>query len=176
MPENWKPLEENPNYFVSDRGRVKRGANTLSIDGNRRFKDERILKFGTQTSGRYYYVNIPTTAGAKTLNVHRLVAKAFCDNPHNHKTVHHKNHNWRDNAAENLEWCSLRQNLQYAHKEGRAYRHPKGSPSPNRKLTPEQVAKIRDLRAQGLSCAKIGRTVGCSHDAAHKVITGEHYQ
>lgn len=39
-------------------------------------------------------------------DVHRLVAQAFIPNPHNKKTVNHKNKVRNDNRAENLEWAT----------------------------------------------------------------------
>ena len=44
--------------------------------------------------------------------VHRLVAKAFCENPKNYTIVHHKDGNKLNNFASNLEWVSSRINNQ----------------------------------------------------------------
>ena len=50
--------------------------------------------------------------------VHRLVAKAFVDNPNNLPQVNHKDENKSNNNADNLEWCDARYNLTYGtHKE-----------------------------------------------------------
>lgn len=45
--------------------------------------------------------------------VHRLVAKAFVDNPYNLPQVNHKDENKSNNNADNLEWCDARYNLTY---------------------------------------------------------------
>lgn len=38
---------------------------------------------------------------------HRIVAIAFIENPHGHRTVNHINEDKSDNRVENLEWCDM---------------------------------------------------------------------
>lgn len=52
------------------------------------------------------------------MTVHRLVAMAFIDNPHNLKTVNHKDGNKLNNNIENLEWMDNRDNVQHAWDNG----------------------------------------------------------
>lgn len=49
----------------------------------------------------------------KQFSVHRIVAKAFCENPNNYAEVNHKNEVKCDNRAENLEWCTHKENSAY---------------------------------------------------------------
>jgi len=44
---------------------------------------------------------------------HRLVAQAFIDNPDNKPHVHHKNDIRHDSRADNLEWTTIQENLNY---------------------------------------------------------------
>lgn len=67
-------------------------------------------------------------------NVHRLVAETFIENPNNYKCVNHKDFNKLNNNVENLEWCSLVQNLRHA---TLADKHAI-------KLTREDVIEIRE--------------------------------
>lgn len=45
--------------------------------------------------------------------VHRLVAKAFIDNPNNFKEVNHKDENPSNNAVDNLEWVDRQMNCDW---------------------------------------------------------------
>jgi len=55
--------------------------------------------------------------------VHRLVALAFIENPHDYPSVNHKDENKQNNAVENLEWCTVAYNNGYA--DGHARRGKK---------------------------------------------------
>ena len=45
--------------------------------------------------------------------IHRLVAEAFIPNPSNLPVVNHKDENPKNNAVDNLEWCTTKYNLNY---------------------------------------------------------------
>ena len=98
---NWKQIAEFPNYEVSDKGLVRNKAN-------------KILKFFKQNSG--YLVATLSNEELKSAKrtVHRLVAKAFIENPEGLPEVNHKDGNKLNNEASNLEWCSKRQNIRHA--------------------------------------------------------------
>lgn len=98
MLEQWKPVEENPNYEVSSCGKVKRNGKLIKVNVNKR---------------GYQYCNISTNGKVTKVKIHRLVAKAFVSNPLNCKTVNHKDGNKLNNHFTNLEWVSLRQNIQH---------------------------------------------------------------
>lgn len=63
------------------------------------------------------YCQITLSKFWKSINcyVHRLVAKAFMPNLENKKTVNHKNWDKKDNRLENLEWCSLSENIKHSY-------------------------------------------------------------
>lgn len=92
--EEWRKIEDNPKYSVSNKGRVR--------------NDEtgHILKLCTDYNHRYWNVCIK---GCTSL-VHRLVAKAFIPNPNNYPIVNHKDENPLNCNVDNLEWCTYQHN------------------------------------------------------------------
>jgi hypothetical protein len=47
-------------------------------------------------------------------SVHRIIAKTFIENPNNYNIVNHKDCNKLNNNVENLEWCSMKKNVNHA--------------------------------------------------------------
>lgn len=94
--EEWKVIEEFPRYMISNHGNVK------SMIGK-----EKLLKPYLSTKG-YLSVKLSKEPKEKevyirkTLKVHRLVAKYFCENYAEEKEVHHKDLDRRSNKANNL--------------------------------------------------------------------------
>lgn len=56
------------------------------------------------------------TIDRKPEYVHRIVATCFLPNPENKDTVNHKSGDKTDNRVENLEWMSLKENINYSFK------------------------------------------------------------
>lgn len=51
--------------------------------------------------------------------MHRLVAETFIPNPKNYPCVNHIDCNRTNNNINNLEWCTYKENTQWALKNGR---------------------------------------------------------
>lgn len=103
MEEIWKEIDILDGYEVSNLGRV-RNAKTGVV------RKQRITMFGG-----YFTVVIQ----GNSYFVHRLVAKAFVDNPLNLPYVNHKDESRTNNIADNLEWCTQGYNVQYGTAETR---------------------------------------------------------
>ena len=114
--EIWKNTEYD-GYMVSNKGRVKsldRITKPDNVHPNGQYIKGKILS-STQNKHRYESVLISKKPD-KRAYVHRLVAKAFLQNPDNKPQVNHKNGNTKDNRVENLEWCSNKANIEHANK------------------------------------------------------------
>lgn len=61
----------------------------------------------------YCLVKLSINGKSQEHKVHRLVAKAFIDNPNNYDCVNHKDENKSNNTVENLEWCTRAYNNTY---------------------------------------------------------------
>lgn len=102
--EKWRPIRGFPDYEVSDRGRVRsRGTLILKPDVAKGY--ERVTLFVSGTRHRR--------------QVHRLVADAFIHNPDGLPIVNHKDENKRNNAVDNLEWCTQMYNANYGSRNDR---------------------------------------------------------
>lgn len=109
MKENWKPIEGfNGLYWISDRGRVK------SYSISTRASEEGYLMSPSKNSNGYLHLNLTDPQGhVKTYKVHRLVAQAFIPNPGNKPQVNHKDEDKENNYADNLEWVTAKENVNY---------------------------------------------------------------
>lgn len=84
-----------------------------SCDGNIRQKaSKRLLKTHLQGNG-YMGVHCLKDGKDKIFYVHRLVCEAFNGLP-NGRVVNHKDYNRTNNRADNLEWVSIWENVQYS--------------------------------------------------------------
>lgn len=102
--EKWKPVVGYEGlYEVSNFGRINSVKRNSTKGGIRKQKERH----------GYLAVELCKDGVRKTYDVHRLVAIAFIDNPESLPQVNHKDENRKNNYAENLEWCSCKQNINY---------------------------------------------------------------
>ncbi|HFJ9472606.1 TPA: NUMOD4 domain-containing protein [Bacillus paranthracis] len=163
MSEIWKDIEGYEGlYQVSNLGSIK------SMP-NRKYKSERIKSLVVSTKG-YVRVCLSKNGKAKTLLVHRVVAKAFINNPDNKAQVNHINGIKTDNRKDNLEWVSLQDNNKHAHKNG-LIADNSGSKNGLSKLTEENVIEIRRLYSNGdISQSKLAKRYGVAQSLINRII------
>lgn len=110
--EIWKDIPGYEGlYQVSNLGRVK-ALPKLVGRGRQYHVGERLLSLRPMKNG-YIRIHLDKDGSREYVSVHRLVAKAFIDNPLNLPFVNHKNENPTDNRVENLEWCTVKYNANY---------------------------------------------------------------
>lgn len=94
--EIWRNIDNHPNYYVSNLGRVRK-ENIILNEYNR---------------NGYRTVSLRSKDGKQhTYAVHRLVGEAFIPNPENKPQIDHINTVRNDNRVENLRWVSVFENI-----------------------------------------------------------------
>ena len=88
---------------------------SIDSDGNI-YNHKRNIILKPRKSG-YGYLSV-TMYNNKTRYVHKLIAEFFIPNPENKSQVNHKDGNKLNNSIDNLEWCTVRENLLHAMHNG----------------------------------------------------------
>lgn len=113
--ETWRSAASTDGVFeVSSFGRVRTVERYVNCPLNGRRKVAgKICTPGPMKIG---YLRVENNNGGvrKCFYVHRLVAEAFCANPHGLPDVNHLDGNKANNHPSNLEWCTHAQNMRHA--------------------------------------------------------------
>ena len=152
MQEIWKDIPGFEGYYqASNLGRIK----SLLFQNNvynKKYKREKILK-PKMTKDKCLRVELWKDGVHKTYLTYRLVAATFLGNYLNTEmTVNHKDGNRLNNNIENLEWISLKENIQHGFRTN---------------LYPQIKVKIEDkltgTKIYSSSLAKGSKLIGYSH-------------
>lgn len=106
-------------YEISNMGRVKSCKRIIKSSKGYRKTKECIISQKDDTNG-YLIVNLWKDNKQYHFKVHRLVAKAFIQNPNSFRDVNHLDENKHNNKVSNLEWVSHKDNLNYGTRSFRA--------------------------------------------------------
>lgn len=97
--EEWYPIPDYPKYEISNHGRIR--------------KLPQIMAQSPSNTG-YLTVRLSNGNGAKTIVIHRLMARIFHGQPSSPGLyVNHMDHDRQNNRADNLEWCTPSQNVRH---------------------------------------------------------------
>ena len=120
MNEVWKLIEGLKYHEVSNTGKVRSTGNIVRAkNGVLKNLKPKELK-GSDNGVGYLRVCIKEDGKVyRERYVHRIVARAFVDNPEGKPCINHIDNNPLNNAADNLEWCTKMENTQWMIKQGR---------------------------------------------------------
>lgn len=121
-----KPIINYQGYFISDDGKV-----FCNLGKGNRNKNKTVQMYEIKPRPtRHGYLRVcmrnSLTNKRDDKYIHRLVAEYFIPNPNNYKYVNHKDFDRRHNYAENLEWCTAKQNTEYTLNSKHVIRDSKG--------------------------------------------------
>lgn len=108
----------------------------------------------------------------KQYRVHRLILYTFKPNTaHVELDVNHINNKRHDNRLENLEWCTRKENMQHAKKQGRI-KVCRGELSGKAKLTWQKVTWAREMYESepNVSIASLARFFDVAYMTMNNVI------
>lgn len=145
MQETWKKVEGFEGYEVSSFGNVRSidrvitqvnqaGTYTRTMKG-------KLMKMNVNNKG-YNVTQLSRNGVRQMVLVHRLVAKAFVNNPKELPQVNHEDGNKQNNRADNLGWTNNSGNQEHAIATG-LIKKARGEATRASKLTDEAVKWIR---------------------------------
>ena len=111
MDEIWKDIRGFEGlYQVSNYGTVKALERTVENNNGKQHRKEQILKHNTSSNRKHHVVVLCKGGAVYPKLVHRLVAEAFIPNPENKREVDHIDTDLNNNCADNLRWCTHKEN------------------------------------------------------------------
>lgn len=109
--EIWKEIPNLP-YEISSLGNVRRNLNSKYKHNNKLYVKPYL------NNKDYWCINLYQNSKVYKKQIHRLIAEAFIPNPLNLPEINHIDGNPKNNAIENLEWCTHKYNIQHAWNNG----------------------------------------------------------
>lgn len=137
MEELWLDIPDYENkYQISNLGRV-RSLMVWDVSHRQYVSRKSPLILAPNDNGHgYKQIMLRKNGKKKPFYIHRLVAEAFCENPEKKPTINHLDHNRSNNRADNLQWCTQKENVRYS---SYLMRHPK-------KIAPSKVTNEHYIR------------------------------
>lgn len=169
--EIWKDIEGFAGFYqVSNMGRVR----SLTRKVWNYTKKGMVLYPQSKSNG---YLNVCLSNGKvkqKHAYIHRLVASAFIPNPRGLSEINHKNFDKTDNRAENLEWCTSKENKVHfrASQYARIADRKKEKTLHNKSL--QYILQYKNtvcgLYDQGISIQNVAKSTGLGRDKVRDIL------
>lgn len=168
--EQWRDVKGLKGFYqISDRAAVKSlPRKIVTSHGVIRRVFGCILRPYKSRNG-YLTVKIGTSQrDKKHYFIHKMIAKAFIPNPNNKKHINHIDGNKLNNKISNLEWCTLKENIQHAFRTGLTV-SAKGEAAGRAKLSNKQVLEILN---SNLTSRQLGKIYSVSKTSVWAIKTG----
>lgn len=134
----WKATYRTDKYEVSSNGDIRNA------------RTKHVLQHGMTRNG-YEKVGLYYGGCLHTDRVHRLVAEAFVPKKDGCDVVNHIDGDKRNNSADNLEWCTPKENMMHGFEHGLCYR-PETSGCPKRQI---EIVETGELFESVSECARV---------------------
>jgi hypothetical protein len=145
--EIWKQCEDLPEgYEISNLGGLRRTT---------------VIYLKTQISAGYERITIGGRGIYKAALIHRLVGKAFIDNPLKKPQINHKDGNKLNNRVDNLEWATRSENQLHAYRN-KLQLDSIGGVHWSARLTEEDFIEIRNKLDNGYSMTQLAKELNMS--------------
>jgi hypothetical protein len=155
-------------YMVSTRGRIKSVDRQILRKGKLINLKGTIRKPNIYQNG-YLWVMLIKENTRLQFFVHRIVATHLVDNPLNLPFVNHIDWDKTNNDTLNLEWCTPKQNVHHALKNG-LFEYMQGENYHSATLTNKQVIEIRNGYNKGDNMEMIAKKYNVLGDTIRSVI------
>lgn len=175
MLEEWREIEGYEGYYeVSNLGKVRSlDRKVFNPKSGMTMRHGCLLK-GNKNHKGYKYVGFGKNGiRSGLLFVHKLVARAFIDNPENKPQVNHKDGNKLNNASWNLEWNTDAENQHHAKINFLKSRNDKHKDSV---FTNEHVLFLPKLFEIGMNQGMIAKIYGVDRHVIMNILKGVSYR
>lgn len=170
----WRDLPDYAGiYSVSEEGKIFSHPRTEFVQSKRtgghyRYRSGSFIKTQVNKLG-YEQVGLYLEGVCSRVLVHRLVAKAFVENPLELPEVNHKDGNKSNNCVSNLEWVSRRQNALHG---TRILGKNRGENNLKSKLLEVDVLNIRLDLEKGLTQTEVAKRYNITNHAIFRIQHG----
>ena len=161
--EKWVTVEGFPKHKISTLGRLK----SFGV------KKEGVISEGWIEKDGYRRHILRYRDKVKYITAHRLVALNFLEKDDvTNLQVNHIDGNKLNNNVDNLEWCTLEENIKHAFEIG--LRNSTGTNNPKAKLTENEVREIRKLyKNKKKNALELSKIYGVSRTNIYSIVNNK---